>query len=220
MELYFSPLACSMASRIVIYEAGAEDAVRFHHVDVRRKRIVADDSDYLAINALGQVPVLRTGDGKLLTENAAILAYLANEFPQANLGGLDDERYELARWLSFISTELHKVVFSPLLSKAANEGAKEYARAAAPVRLAALDEHLNGREFLLYNFSIADALLIAVLNWAPAVNLDLGAYPAVSAYRDWVNARPSVARALGEEMQLYAEARASAAKTKVERVIA
>ena len=65
MELYFSPMACSQASRIALYEAGAKD-VRLIEVDPKTKR-TPDGSDYLAIYPLGMVPLLRLDDGTLLT---------------------------------------------------------------------------------------------------------------------------------------------------------
>src|SRR6266496_3128128 len=113
MDLYFSPLACSMATRIVFYEAGV--AARFIHVNTKAGR-VEDGSDFAAINPLGQVPVLRTDDGELLTENGAILQYVANQLPAAALaptGGM--ARARLQEWLSFIGTELHKATFVVLL---------------------------------------------------------------------------------------------------------
>src|SRR5580692_4855608 len=75
MNLYFSPMACSLASRIALYEAGAAD-VRFIEVDPKSKR-THDGADYREIYALGLVPLLRLDDGSLLSENAAILQYLA-----------------------------------------------------------------------------------------------------------------------------------------------
>lgn len=204
MDLYFSPLACSMASRISLYEAGAEDRANLHQVNLGTKRIVADGSDYLAINPLGQVPALRTDDGRILTENAAILIYLADRFPEAGLGAADGgERYDLARWLGFIGAEMHKQVFTPLLSPAACEGAKDFARASAASRFAVLDGHLCSREHLLDHFSVADAYLTVVLNWAQFVQLDLGPYSAVAAYLERMKARPSVSRALQEELALF-----------------
>lgn len=203
MELYFSPLACSLASRITVYEAGAEDQVALKRVDTRAKR-TAEGADYLAINPKGMVPALRTDSGEILTENAAILPFIADQFPAANLApaaGL--ERSRLAQWLSFIGSELHKTVFTPLLSPTANEGAKAYARDAAPARLAYLDAHLAGRDHLLDRFSVADAYLTAVLNWAQFVGLDLKTWPALAAYHARVTARPQVARAMQEEMELF-----------------
>jgi glutathione S-transferase len=203
MDLYFSPLACSMASRIVIYETGAEAG--FHRVDTRAGR-TAEGADYLAINPKGLVPALRLEDGDVLTENAAILQYLADRFPAAGLAPGGFERYRLQEWLSFIGTELHKLVFTPLLSPRFDEAAKQAAREGAVRRLAHLDRRLQGREWVLDTFSVADAYLAAVLGWAQFVNLDLLEYPHVAAYRERLTARPSVARALDEEMALYRQA--------------
>ena len=77
MDLYYSPLACSLASRITVYEADAQDKVSLHRVDTKAKR-TADGADYLQINPKGLVPALRTADGDVLTENAAILPFLAD----------------------------------------------------------------------------------------------------------------------------------------------
>jgi glutathione S-transferase len=70
MDLYFSPMACSLATRISLYEAGAE--ARFLEVDPKTKRVLSDGSDFRAVNPLGLVPTLRTDDGQVLTENPAI----------------------------------------------------------------------------------------------------------------------------------------------------
>jgi glutathione S-transferase len=82
MDLYFSPLACSLASRIALYEAGGE--ARFIEVDPKSKR-TPDGADYREIYPLGLVPLLRLDDGSLLRENAAILQYIAARYPQAQL---------------------------------------------------------------------------------------------------------------------------------------
>lgn len=203
MDLYYSPLACSMASRVVLYETGA--AANFVRVDTRAGR-TADGADYRSINPKGLVPALKTDDGEVLTENAAILQYLADRAPEAGLAPNGFQRYRLQQWLSFISSELHKPIFTPLLSPKADETAKAAARAAATERFAYLDDHLAGRQWLLDGFSVADAYLAAVLNWAQFVNLDLAAYPNVLAYRDRLHERPSVARALGEEFALWKQA--------------
>lgn len=203
MDLFFSPFACSLASRISLYEAGAEDKVAFRQVNVRTKRTVPEDEDFRTINPIGMVPVLRTDDGRLVQENLALLCYIADRFPEAGLGAADaDERYELLRWLSFVSTELHKQVFTPLFNSTAGEGARDFARASAPARLALLEAHLAGREFLLSRFSVADALLVTALNWAQFAAVDLSPYPAVSAYYQRISARPAVARAMRDEAAL------------------
>jgi glutathione S-transferase len=164
----------------------------------------ADGQDYLSINPMGLVPALRMADGDILTENAAILPYLADQFPEAGLaptGGA--ERSRMTQWLSFIGAELHKAVFTPLLSQTAAPEVKAHAMAVAPQRLKRLDQHLAGREYLLDTFSVADAYLATILNWAQFIRFDLTPYPAVTAYFDRMAARPHVARALREEFGLY-----------------
>jgi len=119
MDLYFAPLACSMASRIAIYEANA--AANFIYVDIHshpEKRLLADGSDYHAINPMGQVPAIRTDDGDVIAENPVVLQYVADRSPQAQLAPPSGvERYRLLQWLNFISTELHKATYIPLLNR-------------------------------------------------------------------------------------------------------
>ena len=76
--LYFAPLACSMASRIALYEAGAD--ADFTYVDTRAKA-VEGGGDFFAVNPMGQVPVLVTQDGRTITENVAVLQYVADQYP-------------------------------------------------------------------------------------------------------------------------------------------
>lgn len=201
MDLYFSPLACSMATRIALYEAGG--SARFIEVDTKAKRLV-DGSDFLAINPLGYVPVIRTDEGELLTENSAILQHVAARFPDAALAPADGiERSRLQAWLSLIGTELHKGLFIPLLDRKAPEAAKQYAVSKYGSRLDYLNTYLDGREFLLDRFSIADAYLTTVLNWSRATTLDLEQWPAVKDYFDRMRARPAIARAFTEEGALF-----------------
>jgi glutathione S-transferase len=204
MELYFAPLACSMASRIALYEG--DIPAGFIQVDNRTKRL-ADGTDYLPINPLGQVPVLRTDEGQLLRENAGILGYLG---ARSDALRPDDEvrRLEVAQFLSFIGTELHKLVFNPLLDPASNDGAKQYARAKAENRFDFLQARLADREFLVERFSVADAYLVVVLNWTRFVGIDLARWPAVQAYFERIGARPAVARAMAEEFSLFREEQA------------
>ena len=203
MELYFAPLACSLATRIALYEAGAD--ARFHLTDTKTKRL-AEGGDFLAINPLGQVPTLRTDAGELLTENAVVLQYVADQYPAAGLAPPPDAgmpRYRLQQWLAFIATELHKAVFIPLLDRNAPDGAKEFARSKLPARMQHLSNALHGRDHLLDRFSVADGYLTTVLNWAQYARIDVAPWPMVQAYLQRMLARPAVARALAEELALY-----------------
>src|SRR5690606_5854745 len=94
MKLYYSPGACSLASHIVAREAGV--ALDLAKVDLRSKK-VEDGSDFLQVNPKGYVPALQLDDGQVLTENPAILQYLADRNPEAGLapaaGTLDHYRW-------------------------------------------------------------------------------------------------------------------------------
>jgi glutathione S-transferase len=201
MDLYFSPLAGSVAARIALYEAGAE--ARFIEVDPKTKR-TPDGSNFAAIFPLGLVPLLRLDDGSLLSENAAILQYIANRFPESNLAPTDEfGRARLQQWLSFIGTELHQRLFCVLLDEAAPKGTRTHTLKKSESRLAYLNDHLSDREFLLDHFTIADAYLYAVLNWSVGARVSLSRYPAIKEYHRRLRIRPSVARAYQEELMLY-----------------
>jgi glutathione S-transferase len=203
MDVYFSPLSCSMATRIALYESG--DSANFLEVDPKTKRLVAGGADYLAIYPLGLVPALRTDDGQLLTENAAILQYVADRRPGSGLAPSGPiERTRLHQWLCFIGTELHKGLFVPLLGKKTPAEMKAYVLANNLSRLAWLDKYLTGRQFLLDRFTVADAYLATVLNWTEVLpSIDMSRYPALADYLDRLRKRASVAKAMSEEAALW-----------------
>jgi len=203
MDLYFSPLACSMATRIALYEAGAD--ANYIEVDPKTKVVLNDGSDFRKVNPLGLVPTLRTDDGVVLTENAAILQYVADHFPKAGIAaGPGIERSKLHQWLCFIGTELHKGLFVPLLDKKAAPEVKGYVLEKNLSRLDYLENYLKGREYLLDHFSVADAYLVTVINWTMATPpVELAKWPVVKAYYERMRARPSIAKAIAEEFELY-----------------
>ncbi len=205
MDLFFSPLACSMSARIALAEAGA--AANLIEVDPDTKRVLATGEDYRAIHPLGYVPALRLDDGTVLTENAAILQFIANEYPAAGLAPPASDRLaraKLQQWLSFIGTELHKGLMIPLLTRETPSEVKAWTVRKYASRLAYLDDKLKGREFLLDRFSVADGYLATVLNWTQATpEIDLASYPNVKAYLERMRARPSVAAALTTEVPLF-----------------
>ncbi|MGB7976743.1 MAG: glutathione S-transferase N-terminal domain-containing protein [Roseiarcus sp.] len=205
MELYFAPLACSMSARIALAEAGA--AINLIEVDTHAGRVLATHDDYRAINPLGYVPALRLDDGTVLTENSAILQYIAEQHPEAQLAPPASDRVgraKLRQWLSFISAELHKELMTPLLGDKTPREVKAWTLSKYAPRLAYLDAQLKDREFLLERFSVADGYLTTVLNWTRATpEIDLSAYPNVKAYLERMRARPSVAAALATEIPLF-----------------
>jgi glutathione S-transferase len=205
MKLYFAPLACSLATRIALYEAGA--AAQFEFVDIHKDpyaRPLPDGSDYRRINPMGQVPAIQADDGTVVTENTAVLLFVAENFPAAKLvptSGI--QRLRLFEWMSFIATELHKATFIPLLDPHSSAEVKDYARQKLPLRFGHLEEHLALRTSLLDHFSIADCYLVTVLNWTRATGIALARWPAIQAWFSATTQRPSVARALEEEGQLW-----------------
>jgi glutathione S-transferase len=202
MELYFSPLACSLASRIALYEA--EAPARFIEVDTKSKRTLQSDESLLQLNPLGLVPVLRTGTGEILTESAAVLQHIADAFPAAQLApAAGFERTRLYEWLSFIGMELHKGLFVPLLDERAPQAVKQYVLERYQSRLDHLERRLHGREFVLDRFSVADAYLFAVLNWSVVTPIKLSSYPTIQSYHERLGKRPSIVRALSEEVILF-----------------
>jgi glutathione S-transferase len=192
-----------MATRIALYEAGAD--ANYVEVDTKIKQIVRDGSDYHPINPLGLVPTLRTDDGMVITENAAILQYVADSFPEAGIASKSAiDRIRLHQWLCFIGTELHKGLFVPLLDRKAPAEMKSHVLAKGLSRLVYLNSYLEGREFVLDHFSVADAYLATVLNWSQATPMiDFNDYPALKSYLNRMRQRPSIARAIAEEIDLY-----------------
>lgn len=204
MDLYFAPLSCSLASRIALYEAGIP--ANFHQVTLMTKRL-ADGRDYLAINPKGQVPALRLDDGEILTEGPAVLQYIADQAPAGKLAPVAGmpARYKLQQWLNYVSTEVHKGLFFTMFNPASPPDAKVFARdVLLPQRYAFLSTHLKDRDFLLDQFSVADAYLVTTLNWAKPAGVDLANWPVLAAYHQRLAARPAIAKAIGEELALRA----------------
>jgi len=198
MKLYYYPGACSMAVHIVLREAGYD--FDLDRVDLAAKT-TAGGEDFNQVNPKGYVPALRMDDGQVLTEDAVILQYLADQKPESELappaGSM--ERYRLMEWLNFIATEVHKTLgalFNPKITTdwKANQIALFGRRADW------LDTQLAGKDYLMgENFSIADAYLFTVLNWCKLFHIELGPWPAFQAYMARVAARPAVQAAMKAE---------------------
>ena len=201
MKLYYFSGACSLASNISLREAGL--AFELVKVDRRTKK-TADGLDFNEVNPKGYVPALRLDNGEVLTENVAVLQYIADRNPAAQLAPAAGtlERYRLMEWLGFINSEVHKN-FSPLFRDDAHEEVKQYARRALGVRLDYLNRSIGNRTFLTGEPStVADAYLFTVLGWGRYVNVDLGQWPQLQRYVERVGARPHVIEALKSERLL------------------
>jgi glutathione S-transferase len=198
MKLYYMPGACSLSPHIVLNEAGmSADKIKVNG----KTKAMDGGGDYRSVNPLGYVPVLELDDGTRITEGPAIVQYIADKVPAKKLAPAAGtmERTKLQSWLNFITSELHKG-FSPLFNPSMPEEAKAIFRERLAARFAYLDKHFAGNDYLMgKDFSVADAYLFVVSNWASRVNVDLAPYANVLAYRKRVGARPAVQEAMKAE---------------------
>jgi glutathione S-transferase len=198
MKLYFSPGACSLSPHIVLREAGV--AFDLEQVDVRAKK-TKGGGDFLQVNPTGQVPTLVLDDGDILTEGPVIVQYIADKAPASKLAPAagTKERYHLQEWLNFITSELHKN-FSPLYRPTTPDDYKPVARENLAGRFGYLDKKLADRPYLMGDtFTVADAYLFVMTNWANALHFDLAPWSNVGAFRERVLARPKVQEAMKTE---------------------
>ena len=197
MKLYYMTGACSMASLISLYESG----VKFETAAVDSKtRKTADGLDFNQVNSKGYVPALRLDDGQVLTENVAVLLYIADRNPAAKLAPAPGtiERYRVIEWLAFVNSEIHKG-YTPLFS-AVSEDVKQYARGNLSKRLDWLNTALGSKHFLTGDtFTVADAYLFVVLGWSGHVGIELGKWPNLKRFRSDLQSRPAVKSALKAE---------------------
>ena len=174
MKLYTSPGACSLADHIALQWTGAPFEAQVVSREQRRQ------PDFLALNPDGAVPVLQNGDW-VLTQNAAILNYIADKFPEAKLGGdgSPESRAEVNRWLAFVNSDLHpafKPIFgstSYLGDQAFIEKSQDNARKQLRGMFERADAQLAGKDWLTGARSIVDPYLFVVTQWAKKTGVDL-----------------------------------------------
>jgi glutathione S-transferase len=199
MKLYYSPGACSLSPHIVAREAGLPvelSRVTFDGL----KRTTAEAEDFFVVNPRGgYVPALRLDDDSVLIEGGAIIAYLADK-----AGKLAPERgsqayFDMLSWVIFVGTELHKG-FSPLFNPALSEEQKMATIDKLKKRMAVLEERLAGREYIMGDFTIADAYAYTIMRWVPKrMNMGYEAFPNIAAFMKRMETRDGVKTALKEE---------------------
>ncbi|HTM63243.1 MAG TPA: glutathione S-transferase N-terminal domain-containing protein [Gammaproteobacteria bacterium] len=197
MKLYFSPGACSMSCHIALEET----KTKFEAINVGKKADEAVRKAYLEVNPLGAVPALQLNDKKILTQNVAILEYIADTHPQSGLlekAGTED-RAETMRWLSLVSSDLHKS-FSPLFAisritndLAAQEDIKKWSIANIEKYLNMMDLQLQKREYLSpTNFSVADCYFFTIYQWTKFSGIPTEKFKALNEYSARIAERPAV----------------------------
>lgn len=197
MKLYFSPGACSLSPHIVLNELGLP--FKAESVDLSAKK-TKSGADFRQVNPKGQVPALEMDDGKVLTEGAAIVQYLADRKPEAKLAPAPGsaDRYRLQEWLNYIAAEVHKGM-GPMFNPKASEEWKGVVRENMSARFDFLSNALKGKDYLMGGFTVADAYLYTILSWTGYAKMDLAKWPVLKAYFDRVGARPAVRATLEAE---------------------
>jgi glutathione S-transferase len=203
LDLYASPMACSLAAHIAALEAGVPFTLRY--LDLGTKR-TDDGEDYRAISANGYVPALRLPDGSILDEGPAVLQWIADQRPGSGLAPAwsSPDRYHLIAALNFLSTEIHKKVFAPLVGVHATDDTRAATRGLLAPALNRISARLGDREVLVGDaFTVADAYLVTILHWAAYAGARLEDWPNLGAYLKRHLQRPAVAQAVAEEKAEY-----------------
>lgn len=199
MKLYYSKGACSLVPRIIINELGI--ASEYESVDLAKK-ITQSGQNYYEINAKGAVPAIQTNEGEVLTENAVILQFLADNAKAEHLlppvG--DFKRYKVLEWLNYITTELHKsfsLMFNPKLT---DEIKTNVLMPIIKGKLSYVNSHLEKNKFLRGDeFTLPDAYLFVMLTWAIHFKIESSEFPQLSKYFSELQSRKSIQQSLQEE---------------------
>ncbi|MBR0898848.1 glutathione S-transferase family protein [Bradyrhizobium tropiciagri] len=201
--LHYWPGYCSLATHIVLRWLGAEYSLNKVDYDTRQSK------DYQQkINPSSTVPALALPDGNMLSQNIAILNYLADLYPEAKLcgDGTPLGRARVNRWLGYINSDVHKA-FSPLLhperipgDAAAQEATKQIARTALRRHFEILNAQLTANEWIAgEQRSVADPYLFVLVRWAKVTQLDLAGLDHLLEHYARVAQDPAVTEAMSAE---------------------
>lgn len=191
MKLYYAIGACSLADHIALIEAGVKFDIE--RVDLKTKT-TASGSDFRTINAKGYVPALVLDDGDMITENVAVLDWIAGQYPALGIPGPLGRTRQL-ELLSFIATEIHPA-FKPMWHGGSEEE-KAKARAKLAGRFRFLGATLQGDYLCGEMLSVADCYLFVMLRWADKFGIDVPGD--LLRLRRQMEHRPSVRAALWRE---------------------
>lgn len=199
MKLYYSKGACSLAVRIILNEIGIP--CEYEAVNLKTKKTESGE-DYLKINPKGAVPALSLINQEILTENAAIQQYLADEYKATSLlPPLNNfKRYRVIEWLNFVSSDLHKSCGALFNTAISEEMKDQIFKPLLRDKLDFINKHLSANKFLLSDqFTLPDSYLFAILRWIPRFNMDLADWENLTRFMTDVKKRQSVKDALEAE---------------------
>src|SRR6202011_457846 len=202
-KLYYAPGTCALASHIALQEAGA--AYTTERVDFKNNQ--QNSPEYLAINPKGRVPALVTDRG-ILTETPAMLAFIAQSFPQAKLAPLDDA-FAFAQaqaFNSYLCSTVHVAHAHKMRGArwATEESSFADMKRKVPQTMAACfalieREMLKGPWVMGEQYTICDPYLYTIAGWLEGDGVDLAALPKVADHRKRMSERPAVQKVLAEE---------------------
>jgi glutathione S-transferase len=202
MKLYYAPDACSLADHIALLDVGQE--FEMEAVDIHAKK-TASGLDFRSITPKGYVPALVLDDGAILTENIAVLDWIADQYPVLRPAG-PLGRTRLIEMLTFISTEIHRG-FKPFWHNAGDAEKKEAAKTLEGLFIFAASQ-MRGAYLFGDKMSAADCYLFVMLRWAERFGV---AVPETLLRLQWrMEDRPSVQAAIAQE-KLFLRAKRSAA---------
>jgi glutathione S-transferase len=199
MKLFFSSGTCSLSPHIVLNEAGFDFTTE--RVDLKR-HATASGQALASVHGKDYVPILELDDGQRLTEGPVIVQYLADLKPQAGLippvGSM--ERYRVLEWLNYTTSELHKTFYPLFHPELPVDDWRQHARDKVSRTFEWVSSQLGQQEYVTgARFTVADAYLFTVVNWANFVSVDLNRWPTLTRYLARVAARPAVAKTLQAE---------------------
>lgn len=203
LKFYYTPDTCALASHIALEEAGAHyETVRIDFGKEEQRK-----QPFLAVNPKGRVPLLATDRG-VLTETPAILAFVAQSYPQARLAPVDDPFAfaEVQAFNSYLCSTVHVAHAHRMRGyrwaddPAAIAELKRKAPAAVSECFALIErEMLRGPWVMGEAYSICDIYLFTLAEWLEADGVDLKQIPKVIDHRRRVAERPAVKRAIAAE---------------------
>lgn len=203
LTIYYCPLACSMASHVALEEAGATFEAKKINIFTGENR----KPDYLAINPRGKVPALRFDDGRVLLESAAILGWIGENYPHAELLGAD--RLDHARTIAtcaWLSSSVHpaftQCVHPERFSddKATHAAIKAHGKENFWAYLREIDQMLAHSQWVMgEHFTVADPYTLVFYPWGKELGLPIKELKHLTAMKDRLINRPAARRALERE---------------------
>ena len=188
MKLYLSPGACSMSCHIAFEEA-----------KLKFEPVLGNWEEVALLNPQGAVPTLVMNDGKVLTQNVAILTCASIEAPQLMPRQGTWDYLEAVKWLAWTNSDLHPA-FSPLFADDISPEARTVATAEVTELLSVADKHMAGKDFFAGNqFTIADCLFFTVYGWTKSLKMPTAQFSNLNAYAARIAERPAVQAVMKKE---------------------